>query len=143
MADRIVTCAQCGARNRLLVIAPGAPHCGRCDRTLPWQVDVGTADFDAAVEGSSLPVLVDFWAPWCGPCRMVGPVVERLAGQLAGRLKVAKVNTDEEPGLGSRFEVRSIPTLALFRDGREAARVTGALPEPALRDWLLRHLPAE
>jgi len=83
-----------------------------------------------------VPVLADFWAPWCAPCRMVEPVVERLAVDLAGRLKVAKINTDEEPQLGSRFEVRGIPTLILFRDGKEADRVTGAMPAPELRAWV-------
>lgn len=137
MADSKVTaCPSCGQKNRLRAAADGAPHCGRCRRPLPWLVDVTSGDFAAAVEQSRVPVLVDFWAPWCGPCRMVAPAVEKLAGDLAGKLKVAKVNTDEQPDLGTRFGIRGIPTLALFADGRERDRVSGALPGPALRQWV-------
>jgi thioredoxin 2 len=132
----IARCARCGQRNRLEVAAGGAPHCARCGAPLPWLVDVSAADFAAAVERSPLPVLVDFWAPWCGPCRMIAPAVEQLANDLAGKLKVAKVDTDREPALGSRFQIRGIPTLALFQGGREEDRVTGALTGPALRAWV-------
>lgn len=81
-------------------------------------------------------MLADFWAPWCGPCRMVGPAVEKIAADLAGKLKLVKVNTDEQPELGARFGVQSIPTLILFDAGREKDRVIGARPAPALRGWL-------
>lgn len=107
---------------------------------MPWLADVTESTFSGAVEQSPLPVLVDFWAPWCGPCRTVAPAVEKLAGSLAGSLKVAKVNTDEEPGLGQQFGVRGIPTLVLVKGGRERDRVSGALPAPALEQWVRSRL---
>ena len=137
MADNtITTCPSCAQKNRVLASAAGVPHCAKCRAPIPWLVDISAASFRTGVEESPVPVLADFWAPWCAPCRMVAPVVERLAGDLAGRLKVAKVNTDEQPALGERFAVRGIPTLILFEGGREKDRVTGALPAQALRTWL-------
>ncbi|MBO0685092.1 MAG: thioredoxin [Candidatus Dormibacteraeota bacterium] len=142
MADsKIVTCPQCGQRNRVRGTANGAPHCPSCGQALPWLAEAAAADFAASVEQSPIPVLVDFWAPWCGPCRMVAPAVEKLSVELAGRLKVAKVNTDEEPQLGARFGVRGIPTLILFQAGQERDRLSGALPAPALRQWVEARLP--
>jgi thioredoxin len=93
-------------------------------------------NFTETVVKSDLPVLVDFWAPWCGPCRMIAPVLERLAGELAGRVRIVKVNVDESPGLGDRHQVTSIPTLVLYKNGREAERQIGALPPDALKRWL-------
>jgi thioredoxin len=87
------------------------------------------ANFADEVESSPLPVLLDMWAPWCGPCRMIAPTIEQLAGELAGRVKVAKLNTDENPMTGSRFSVRSIPTLLILKDGKEIDRIVGALPK--------------
>ncbi len=137
MSDtKVLKCPACGQQNRVKVAAPGVPHCARCGAPLPWLVDVSSADFQAGVEASPVPVLTDFWAPWCAPCRMVSPAVERLATDLAGKLKVAKVNTDEQPELGNRFAVRGIPTLILFENGREKDRITGAIPAPALRKWV-------
>lgn len=98
---------------------------------LPWLVDADAATFPAEAS-SSLPVVVDLWAPWCGPCRLIAPVLEDLAARHAGRLKVIKVNVDEQPSLGARFEARSIPLLVVLRDGREVDRIVGALPRPAL-----------
>ena len=94
------------------------------------------------VEKAPIPVLIDFWAPWCGPCRIVAPALERLSEELAGRLKVAKLNTDDEPALGQRFGVQSIPTLVLMDGGRERDRVIGALNLNALRSWVEARLPA-
>lgn len=137
MSDtKILACPACGQRNRVLVAASGVPHCAKCGSPLPWLADVSTADFRAGVEESPVPVLADFWAPWCGPCRMVSPAVEKMASALAGRMKVVKINTDEEPGLGSRFGVQSIPTLILFERGREKDRMIGARPAPQIRAWL-------
>jgi thioredoxin 2 len=133
---KVLTCTNCGQKNRIKVAAGGAPHCARCGAPLPWLVDVSTSDFQAGVEASPVPVLADFWAPWCGPCRMVSPAVERMASDLAGRLKVVKINTDEQPELGNRFGVRSIPTLILFENGLEKDRVVGVRPAPALRSWI-------
>jgi thioredoxin 2 len=138
--DKIVACPNCGQKNRVQPTAGLFPHCGRCGRPIPWLAEVTAADFEAAVEQSPVPVLIDFWAPWCGPCRMVAPVVERLATDLAGRIKVAKVNTDEVPQLGERFGVRGIPTLVLTEHGKERDRIVGAMPEPALKSWVVARL---
>jgi thioredoxin 2 len=116
------------------------PVCGNCAKPLPWLVEAHASDFEAVVEKSPIPVLIDFWAPWCGPCRIVAPAVERLSEELAGRLKVVKLNTDDEPGLGQRFGVRSIPTLALLEGGKERDRVVGALNANALRSWVQSRL---
>jgi thioredoxin 2 len=102
--------------------------------------DSSESDFSAVAEQSSLPVLIDFWAPWCGPCRMVSPALEQIAGEQAGKLKLVKVNTDDAPSLSQRFGVRGIPTLVVMRQGREVARVVGAQPPPALRDWVQAQL---
>jgi thioredoxin 2 len=134
-----VQCPNCGRRNRVRRAAPGAPHCGSCGKPLPWQVDADDRSFHAAVEESSLPVLVDFWAPWCGPCRMIEPVVERLARDQAGRLKVVRVNADVAPELARRFDVRGIPTLIVFDHGRVVDRTAGA-NRTALPGWVQSHL---
>jgi thioredoxin 2 len=137
MSDtKILACTNCLQRNRVKVAATGVPHCANCGAALPWLVTVSTADFQSGVAASPVPVLADFWAPWCGPCRMVAPAVEKIASELAGKLKVVKINTDEQPELGERFGVRSIPTLILFEGGREKDRVIGARPSPALRSWV-------
>jgi thioredoxin 2 len=134
------SCPSCGKLNRVRPAAAGAPHCGACGSPLPWLVEADEGSFASLVEESPLPVLVDFWAPWCGPCRMVAPAVERLSRELAGRLKVAKVNTDQAPSLGQRFGVRSIPTLALVDRGRERGRVVGVQDAASLRQWLSAQL---
>jgi thioredoxin 2 len=137
MSDtKVLTCSSCGQKNRVKVAAAGVPHCARCTAALPWLVDISTADFQPGVAESPVPVLADFWAPWCGPCRIVAPAVEKIANDMAGKIKVAKINTDEQPGLQARFGVRSIPTLVLFEGGVEKDRVIGARPAPALRAWL-------
>ncbi len=145
MSDsKVLTCPSCAQKNRVQISAAGVPHCAKCGKPLPWLGEVSGADFGLAVESSPVPVLLDFWAPWCGPCRMVAPAVEKVAVDLAGRIKVAKVNTDEQPQLGERFGVRSIPTLVLFENGREKERVVGARPAAELRSWLdsKLHAPA-
>jgi len=116
--------------------AAGTPRCGNCHRPLPWIVDTGDGDFAEVAERASVPVLIDLWAPWCGPCRMVSPALEQLAAEMAGRLKLVKVNVDESPKLQQRFDVQAIPTLMVLRDGRVVARQAGAAPAPALRAWL-------
>ncbi len=137
----VIGCPACATRNRVPVAAAGAPHCARCGADLPWLAAAGDADFAAAVD-TPLLVLVDLWAPWCGPCRTIAPAVERAAQVLAGRLKVVKVNVDEAPGVAARFGVRGIPTLLLLRDGRVADRQTGALPDQALLAWVQGQLAA-
>jgi thioredoxin 1 len=101
---------------------------------------VTEASFEEQVLRSPVPVLIDFWAPWCGPCRMVAPTVEKLAGEMSGRLRVAKVNTDENPGLMNRFGIQGIPTMMVFKDGQQVDRWTGALPEGAIRQHLKQKL---
>jgi thioredoxin 2 len=134
MAD-IVTCPNCGKRNRVPVAADGVPRCAACHTPLPWLTSAGDDDFEEVAGRSTLPVLVDLWAPWCGPCRVVEPGVEQAASSLAGRLKVVKVNVDQAPRTAGRLGVQGIPTLLLLRDGREVARQVGAVPPPALLRW--------
>lgn len=137
---KVVACPKCGQKTRVRSAAEGVPHCPRCSTPLPWLTESGGSDFNAVVEKSPIPVLIDFWAPWCGPCRMVAPAVEKLSSELAGKLKAVKVNTDLEPGLQERFGVRGIPTLVLMDAAKERDRVTGAMGFDALRRWVEPHL---
>ena len=135
----ILRCSSCGTGNRVGAIAHGAPRCAKCKAMLPWLIEADTASFDDEAR-ASIPVVVDLWAPWCGPCRMIAPVLEQLVAQHAGRLKVVKVNVDEEPALAARFDARSIPLLVVLEDGREVDRIVGALPRPALEARLAPRL---
>jgi thioredoxin 2 len=132
-------CAHCGKANRIRPSERGAPHCGACGNPLPWLVSATDPSF-AIETRTQLPVLVDLWATWCGPCRFVGPIVEALAAEYAGRLKVVKVNVDESPSTAARFDAKSIPTLLVLRDGQPVERIVGALPKDALTARLLPHL---
>ena len=129
----VVPCASCGQKNRLAYERLGdAVKCGKCKQELsalnkPIEMQSST-DFDRLIARSSIPVVVDYWAPWCGPCRMVAPELEKVAARQAGKVLVVKVNTDELQDLGQRFGIRSIPTLAVFGGGRELARSSGARP---------------
>ena len=131
----VVACPGRGKRNRVPVATTGVPRCAVCHSPLPWLTSAGDADYDAVVTRSSLPVLLDLWAPWCGPCRMVAPGVERAAQTLAGRLKAVKVNVDEAPGVAARFGAQSIPTLLVLDRGRVLARQVGAVAPDALVRW--------
>jgi len=136
MSDELVTCPSCGRRNRVPSAASGVPHCGNCHRPLPWVADADDYTFAEIAEAATVPVLVDLWAPWCAPCRIVSPALERLARDLAGRIKLVKVNVDDSPKLQQRFGVQAIPTLMVLRDGQVVARQAGALPPAALRTWV-------
>lgn len=145
-APLLVPCRACGATNRVPgeEIAHGRrPVCGRCKTPLPVDskpVEVTDATFPAIVGASTLPVLLDLWAPWCGPCRMIAPVLEDLAEQLAGRVLFAKLNVDDNPSTAARFGVRSIPTLLLLKNGREVDRLVGVQPREEIRRRLERLL---
>jgi thioredoxin 2 len=141
MTDAITKCPDCGKKNRVpAATKAGTPRCGNCHQPLPWIVDAGDATFTQIAEQSAVPVLVDFWAPWCGPCRMVSPALTQLATEQPGRVKLVKVNVDDAPRLQQRFGVQSIPTLMVIRDGQVTARQAGAAPVTALRSWLEKAL---
>ncbi len=132
MESNVVACPSCGAKNRVPSSASGSPRCAKCHVDLPWLVEAGDADFATAV-GTKRLVLVDLWAPWCGPCRMVAPVLEKLSLEFADSLKVVKVNVDESPRTAQRYEARSIPMLLFMRDGELVDTIVGAQPEHVLR----------
>lgn len=136
-----VRCPHCGRANRVPVAAEGVPKCGNCHRPLPWITDAGDDDFAEIADRADVPVLVDLWAPWCGPCRMVSPALERLAGELAGRIKLVKVDVDKNPQISQRFAVQAVPTLIVQSRGEVLARQPGAMPLTALREWVLKALP--
>ena len=136
VADTVVIrCPACGVGNRVPreKLASGLePVCGRCKAPLPISakpIAVTDASFPAEVERSPLPVLVDAWAAWCGPCRLIAPVIDELAAEMAGRLRVAKLNVDENPATAARFGLQSIPTLLVFKGGREVDRIVGVRPK--------------
>src|SRR5262249_3538776 len=146
MADTLlIRCSECGAANRVpreKIELGLKPKCGRCKSPLSTQSgEPGTvtdATFAAEVQRSPLPVLVDAWAAWCGPCRMIAPVIDELSAELEGRVKVAKLNVDENPATASRFGLRSIPTLLVMQGGREIDRLIGVQPKQEILSRLQR-----
>jgi len=144
----VIRCPACGVANRVprdKVDKGLEPVCGRCKTPLPVSIDtrpltVTDATFSTEVERSPVPVLVDAWAAWCGPCKMIAPVIDELAAEMAGRVRVAKLNVDENPMMAARFNLRSIPTLLLFKEGREADRIVGVQPKSEISRRLERLL---
>ncbi len=136
-----LVCPHCGAVNRVPDDRLAQhPKCGKCGAEVlpPHPVELTAASFGKFIERNELPVLVDFWAPWCGPCKQFAPTFSQMAGQYVGKVRFAKVNTEAEQGLAAQHGIRSIPTLAIFKAGREVDRVSGALPAQQLQAWLAR-----
>ena len=140
----LAPCKSCGTVNRLKYASlDRATQCGKCQQPLPFPaepIDVrGAQLFDAAINHASVPVVVDFWAPWCGPCHMMAPELAKAAERTAGRALVLKVDTDANPELSQRYQIRSIPTIAMFVDGREATRASGVQPAANIEQLIARH----
>jgi thioredoxin 2 len=133
---RVVECRTCGRKNRVPAVASGTPRCGNCKAPLPWVADALDDDFADIAERADIPVVVDLWATWCAPCRMVSPALEQLARDLAGQVKLVKVDIDRAPKISERFAVQAVPTLLLMRNGQVIARQAGAAPAPVLRRWV-------
>jgi thioredoxin 2 len=136
MTAALVRCGHCGQANRVPAAAAGTPRCGKCHQALPWIADADDSTFGEVAEAAKIPVVVDLWAPWCGPCRTVSPALEQLARDLAGKVKLVKVNVDTSPQTSQRFGVQAIPTLLVLSRGQVTARQTGAVPLAALRTWV-------
>ena len=137
--SRVTACPSCGTKNRVPAVSAGTPTCGSCKKPLPWIADVTDTSLAAALDTNKL-VLIDLWAPWCGPCRMVAPVLEKLSARYAGSLKVVKINVDDNPKSAELYDARSIPTLVMVKKGTIVERVIGAQPEPALAAKIDAHL---
>ncbi len=135
----IIACPTCGARNRVGPIQRGTPRCPKCKNPLPWVVSADADTFGAETT-ASVPVVVDYWAAWCGPCRMISPVLEDLAQRHAGHLKVVKVDVDANPSLAAQAGAQSIPLLVVMSQGQERDRIVGALPRAVLEQRLAPYL---
>lgn len=148
----VISCSKCGTKNRVDLdrAAEGQAKCGKCGTPLDTSNVAHEADNNKPVivtdatfarevlQAGSIPVLVDCWAPWCGPCRMVGPIMDQLAAESNGRYRIAKLNVDENPRIASQFQIQSIPTMLIFKDGKLVDRLVGAQPKPAIAQKLAR-----
>jgi thioredoxin 2 len=140
MEESVVICSQCGASNRLgTPTSDQVPVCGKCKSALPWIITGTDISFRKELE-TSTPVLVDFWAEWCAPCRMTAPVLEDMAREKAGQIKLVKINVDQNPTTAGRFNVQSIPTMILFKNGKAVETVVGAMSKNALLERLNPYL---
>jgi thioredoxin 2 len=140
MEDTVIDCPHCSAKNRLkTALSDQVPICGKCKNPLPWLINTTDISFRKELE-TTMPVLVDFWAQWCAPCRMTAPILEELAREKAGQIKIVKINVDENPTTAGQYNVRSIPTMILFRDGHPVEALVGAMSKDALVQRLSQHL---
>jgi thioredoxin 2 len=135
-APNMVVCARCGRKNRVPAAAEGNQHCGNCGAPLPWIADATDDDFSEIADSAAVPVVVDLWATWCAPCRMVSPALEQVATEMAGRLKLVKVDVDRAPALSERFAARARADTLLMNHGQVISRRAGAAPAPAIRKWV-------
>jgi len=132
----IVTCPQCGKRNRVPAAATGMPRCGNCHKPVPWITHASDESFTDVVDRSRVPVLVDLWATWCAPCRVVSPALEQVASDLAGSVKLVKIDVDASPRTSARFAVQAVPTLLIMDRGEVKAQRAGAAPAASIRQWV-------
>jgi thioredoxin 2 len=140
-AGTVVACSSCGKRSRVRAHPSAVPKCGGCGAYLPWSVEAEAGSFVEETR-AGVPVLVDFWAPWCGPCRQIAPALEMLARKYAGRMKVVRLNVDDAQELAARYRAMSIPLLVVMNGGVEVDRSVGARPPAELERWLAPHLAA-
>ena len=136
MARATTACRECGQRNRVPAQATGTPVCGRCRQPLPWITEADDDSYASVVERSPVPALVDMWASWCLPCRLLSPTLRRLAREMPGRVKLVKVDVSGAPQVVRRFDVQAVPTLLIVRHGAVVATRIGMLPAEELRAWV-------